>query len=203
MEAGSCTCSAANRELRTAQNMYETRATARSKHKVAELEASVKKEEAQRQEGIIAEEVDWLHDPGNPCKRATQYVRTKAESWRIKTLLAKALDSKEEGKQRSGKGNSTSEDQSANFHEIHDSLDRKITTVQEAVEIVNKKLTLLIRLLQQTLSPDPLMQEQKMKEAKEFQSMQDMHAKVDKHVLDVGLDTVSQIGGFLRTGGFP
>lgn len=31
MEAGSCRCSAANRELRNVQNMYETRATARSK----------------------------------------------------------------------------------------------------------------------------------------------------------------------------
>lgn len=71
------------------------------------------------------------------------------------------------------------------------------------MEIVNKKLTLLIRLLRKTLSPDPLMQEQKMKEAQEFQSMQDMQAKVEKHVLDVGLDIVSRIGGFPRTDGFP
>lgn len=183
--------------------MYETRPAATVKHKIAELEASVKEEEAQRTEGIIAEEVDWLHDPGTPSKRATQYVRTKAESWRIKTLLAKALDSKDEGKQHSGKGNSLSEDQLAKIHEIHESLDRRISTVHDAVETVNKKLTLLIRLLRQTLSPDPLVQQNKMKEAQEFQSMQDMQARVDKHVLDVGLDTVSRIGGFPRTGGFP
>lgn len=71
----------------------------------------MKKEEVQRQEGIIVEEVDWLHDPGTHSKRATQYVWTKAESWRIKTRLAKSLDLKEEGKQHSKKGNSTSEDQ--------------------------------------------------------------------------------------------
>ena len=80
MEAGSCRCSAAHHELRTVQNMYETRAAAKSKRKIAELEASVKEEEAQRPEGIIVKEVDWLHDPGTPSKRATQYVWTKAES---------------------------------------------------------------------------------------------------------------------------
>jgi len=42
MDAGSCRCAMANRELRIAQNMYETRATARSKRKIAEMEAAVK-----------------------------------------------------------------------------------------------------------------------------------------------------------------
>jgi len=100
-----------------------------------------------------------------PAKRATQFVRTKADSWRIKTLLAKALDAKEDGKQCSGKGHPASENQLADPQEIHESLDRRITAVQEGVEVVNKKLTMLIRLLRQTLSPDPLLQEQRMKEA--------------------------------------
>ena len=149
------------------------------------------------------EEVDWLIDPGTPAKRATQFVHTKAESWRIKTLLAKALDAKEDGKQRSGKGHPASENQSANPQEIHESLDRRITAVQEGVEIVNKKLTVLIRLLRQTLSPDPLLQDQRMKEAQDFHSMQEVQAKVDKHILDVCLDTASRIGGFPRSGGLP
>lgn len=105
MEAGSSRCSVTNQELQIAQKMYETRTTARNKRKIAELEASVKEEETKCTEENIVGEVDWLHDPGTPSKRATQYVRTKAESWRIKTLLAKALDAKDEGKQQSAKEN--------------------------------------------------------------------------------------------------
>lgn len=203
MSAGSCRCTAANRELRTAQNMYETRATARSKCKIVKMEAAVKHEEVQRQGGFVAEEVDWLTDPGMPAKRATRFTRTKAESWRIKTLLAKALDAKEEGTQRSGKGYPASENQSADPQVIHESMDCRITAVQEGVEVINKKLTVLIRLLRQTLSPDPLLEEQRMQEAQDFHSMQELQAKVDKHILDVGLDTTSRIGGFPHSSGLP
>jgi len=99
MDAGSCRCSAANQELRVVQKMYETRTASRNKRKVAELEAKVKEEEAQRTEENVAGEVDWIEDPGTPSKRATQYVRTKAESLRIKTLLSRALESKDKEKQ--------------------------------------------------------------------------------------------------------
>lgn len=48
MDARSCRCAAANQDLRNAQNMYVTRASKRSKRKIAELEAKVKQEEASK-----------------------------------------------------------------------------------------------------------------------------------------------------------
>lgn len=35
--------------------------------------------------------MDRLSDPGTVTTRATQFVRTQAEMWRMKTMLAKAL----------------------------------------------------------------------------------------------------------------
>jgi len=127
----------------------------RKKHKIVVMEASVKEEEMQRSKENIAGEVDWLCDPSTHSKRETQFLRTKAESWRIKTLLAKALDSLDDGKQHSERADLSPEAYLKKLHEIHEALDGKISSVGEAVEIVNKKLTLLIKFLRQTLSPDP------------------------------------------------
>lgn len=44
--------------------------------------------------------MDWIQDPGTPSKRATEFVCTRVESWRIKTLLAKAMDNIEENRQQ-------------------------------------------------------------------------------------------------------
>ena len=93
MEAGGSRCKAANRELQAARGGYETRTATRIKRKIAELEAQAKLEEGGRSDMEIAAKVNWLTDPGTPSKRATQFVRTQAESWRTKTLIAKALES--------------------------------------------------------------------------------------------------------------
>jgi len=37
-------------------------------------------------------EMDWILNPGTMTTRATQFVRTQAEIWRMKTMLAKALN---------------------------------------------------------------------------------------------------------------
>jgi len=112
-----------------------------------ELEASAKEEDLQRTEDDIAGEVDWLLDPGTASKRATQFIRTQAESWKVKTLLAKALESKEEVQQHSKREVSISDEQLNNMLEIYKSLDAKISAVHGVAELVNKKLTLLIKLL--------------------------------------------------------
>lgn len=62
-------------------------------------------------------------------------------------MLARALDSKEDKKQHSNREDSISKDQLNNLYEIYKLLDLKISTVYEVAESVNKKLTLLIKLL--------------------------------------------------------
>lgn len=69
------------------------------------------------------------------------------ESWKIKTLLAKALESKDNQTHYSGQDVLGSKDILVHLHEIHKSLDLKISEVHDKAETVNKKLTLLIRLL--------------------------------------------------------
>jgi len=203
MEASKCRCAGATQDLRNAQSMFVTRASTRSKRKIAELEAKVKQEEETTQEGKVDGEVDWICDTGTPAKRTTQFVRTKAESWRMKTLLAKALDMKDADKQNTEKEQPPLNGHLGNTSASQEYMDRRISAIQEGVEIVNKKLTLLIRLLRQTISPDPVVQEQKMKEAQNFHSMQDLQDKMDRHFLDVGLDITSRLGGFPRPGGLP
>lgn len=71
MEEVGCRCAAAKQDLLEAERGYETRAAARNKRKVAELEAKVKQAEEGRMGEEITEELDWLRDPGTPSKRAT------------------------------------------------------------------------------------------------------------------------------------
>lgn len=124
MDAGSCRCAAANQDLQDAKRGYDTRTASKNKRKVAELEAKAKQEEDGRTEEEIAEEVDWMKDPGTPSKRATQFVRTKAESWRTKTLIAKALESIEKEKQQIVNEVNLTEAQMAKIIDYNSSLGR-------------------------------------------------------------------------------
>lgn len=105
--------------------------------------------------------------------------------------MAKALESRDKGKQKSERADPSQEAYLKNLHELHAMLDGRISSVGDAVEVVNKKLTLLIRLLRQTLCLDPPQQKATSTNEYDYQAMQ---AKVDKHVLEVGLDTVSRMG---------
>jgi len=195
MDSGNCRSINANRELHTAQKIYETRTTARRKRKIAELEASVKEETVQWYEEEIAGEVDWLPDPGTPSKRATQFVRTQAESWKLKTLLARALDSKDSCSPSSSKGKSTTDVNLEQLRELYKILDFKISAAHEVAETVNKNLTLLIRLLRQTINSNPPHHASKQQaQPRDTHSLQSIQERVDKHVLEVGLDTISHIG---------
>jgi len=159
------------------------------------MEAAVKEEERPRTEEDIAREVDWLMDPGTTSRRATQFVRTQVESWRIKTLLARALESRDEGNQHSQGENLISEAQLKGLYEICEALDKKISAVHEVAETVNKKLTLLIKLLRQTLSPAPPSSDGKQQEPpKEIHNYRSLQERVDKDVLEQGLDIASRFG---------
>lgn len=85
----------------------------------------------------------------------------------------------------------------AKIIDYNSSLDRRITTVHEAVETVNKKLTLLIRMLRNTVCPDRSKQQHTTTEVQENEPIEALQAKVDKHVLEVGLDTISHMGKFI------
>lgn len=68
MDTESYRSSATNRELQTAKKIYETQTAMWNKHKIADMEASVKEEEMRQSEEDISGEVDWLLDPGTPSK---------------------------------------------------------------------------------------------------------------------------------------
>lgn len=195
MDTGSCRGKFANQELQSARSIYETRSTTRNKRRIADMEVAVKEEERSRTEEDIAREVDWLTDPGTTAGRATQFVRTQVECWRIKTLLARALESKDEGNQQSRGENPISEAQLKDLYEICEALDDKIAAVHEVAKIVNKNLTLLIKLLRQTLSPDPPSSAGKQKETpKEIHNYRSLQERADKHILEQGLDIASRFG---------
>lgn len=85
-----------NKDLHHAKEMYKKWTSQRNKHKIIELEAMVQEEEKKLSEQQLGKEVDWLLDPGTTNTRATQFVRTQAEIWRMKTLLVKALSIQDE-----------------------------------------------------------------------------------------------------------
>ena len=138
-----------------------------------------------------------MKDPGTPSKMATQFVRTKVESWRTKTLIAKALESMEKERQHVVTEVNLTEAQMAKIIDYNNSLDSRITTVQEAIQTVNRKLTLLIRLLRDTTNPAPGTPQPATIEMQENDSMAAMQARMDSHVRQMGLDTISQMGKFI------
>lgn len=150
---GSCSASA-NKDLRTAREMYETRTLLRNKHKIIDLEAMVHGEEKKKSEEDIVREVVWLQDPGTVTKRASQFVRTQAESWRMKAMLAQDLSMQADNKELSQNDKPISEAQMQNLYAIYESLDFKVTAVHEGVDTISKKLTVLIKILRQTLDHD-------------------------------------------------
>lgn len=154
MKEGNSHCEAANRELQAARRGYETRTVTRIKRKMAELEAEAKREEGGRSEMGIAAEVDWVTDPGTPAKRATQFVRTKAECWRMKTLIAKSLESVTEVNLTT-QVNLTTE-QMARITDNNSSLDIKLTAVNESIKTQNRLIMLLIQLLKNSIGIAPV-----------------------------------------------
>lgn len=155
MDGSGSRCAATIQDLHEVKKGYETRATAKNKRKVEELENKVKQDEEGRNEEEIAAEVNWLHDPGTPAKRATQFVRTRAESWRIKTLIPKALESMEKERPKIITEVNLTDAQMAKILDFNNTLDGRITKVQDAIQVVDRKLTLLCRLLKDTINQGP------------------------------------------------
>lgn len=192
-----CRSNAANKELQSARRIYDTRTATSSKRRVAELNHKVKMEEENRSEEDLAAAVDWLEDAGTPSRRATQFTRTRAESWRVKTLLAKALETLEEKKNGEAKEINLTEAQMSQIMDYHNALEQCLTLLQGEVESINKRLTVLIQILRTVVHPDgrhpqPAQTAQTM--AQDSVSLEKMQDKVDQHVFEMGMDTVTLMG---------
>lgn len=144
----------ANKDLKVAREMYETCTSQKNKRKIIDLEAMVHEEEKKLSEQEIEEEVDWLQDPGTVTTQATQFVRTQAKSWRMKTLLAKALSMQDNYAEQLQKVQHISEAKTEEHIAILESLEFKVSALEQQVDSITKKLTVLIKLLRHTIGQD-------------------------------------------------
>lgn len=138
--------------------------------------------------------MNWLHDPGTPSKRATQFVRTKAESWRTKTLIAKALESMEKERPKIITEVNLTDAQMAKILDFNNTLDSRITRVQDAINVVDRKLTLLIKLLRDTINQGPSAPQTSNATEQGDNLLNVMQARVNTHVAQMGLDTIGLLG---------
>lgn len=89
------------------------------------------------------------------------------------------------------------EAQMAKVIDYNNSLEGRITTVHEAVQTVNRKLTLLIRLLRDTVNPAPGTPQPATTVVQENESMAAVQVRMDSHMRQMGLDTISQMDKFI------
>lgn len=118
------------------------------------MESKVTEEERNLKEQELEKEVHWIQDPGYVTTRATQFVRTQAESWRMKTLLAKALNMQGSYEDQLRQIQRNIEAMSKEHVAILESLDFKISVVEQEVDTITKNLTVLINLLRQTIEQE-------------------------------------------------
>jgi len=89
----------------------------------------------------------------------------------------------------------------AKIIDYNSSLDSKITSVNEAIKTHNRMLRLLIQLLKNSINTSPATQPATSSANHAAQpatsavfqpaSLEEMQAKVDSHVRDIGLDTIA------------
>jgi len=85
----------------------------------------------------------------------------------------------------------------AKILDYNNSLDNHITKVQDAILIVDRKLTLLIKLLKDTIHRGSGTSQPTTATSQGENSMTAMQARVNTHVEQMGLDTIGQMGKFL------
>lgn len=98
--------------------------------------------------------MDWLLDLGTVNTRATQFVRTQAESWHMKTLLAKALSMQGEYAEQLRRLQNISEAKTEEHMAILESIEFKMSALDQQVDTINKKLTVMIKLLRHVIGQD-------------------------------------------------
>ena len=89
-------------------------------------------------------DMDWISNPGTTTARATQFVRTQAEIWRMKTMLAKVLRMQSEDIRKAHQAISlVSTENSAKL----DAMEFNFSALTQGVKILSHKLGVLINLL--------------------------------------------------------
>lgn len=141
-----------NRNLQQARDSYETRTSLKEKRKIEELEAIVAEEEEHLKEQDMEKEVEWIQDPGTATTRATQFVRTQAKAWRMKTMLAKAVSMQGEYINQAHQAIALISTE----HTVKlDALDFKLSALVQEVGTLSKRMSVLISLLRNSICQDP------------------------------------------------
>jgi len=154
MAGEGCRNQSANNDLRLAREMYERRTSERNKRKIIDLEASAQEEESKLSDHQLSQEVNWLQDPGMTSTRATQFVRTQAEAWRMKTILAKAMDVQVKQAEQLRTLQQFAATMTKEHMAVVQSSEFKLTALHEEVDTISRKLTVLIKLLRKNIEPD-------------------------------------------------
>lgn len=154
MAGDGCRNNSANKELQLAREMYERRTYARNKRKIIDLETSAIEEEGKLTDQQLGQEVDWLQDPGTNSTRVTQFVRTQAEAWRTKTILAKAMDVQSEQAEQLRTLQRFAATMTHDHMAVVESSEFKISAIHQELGSVSNKLTELIQLLKKVIQSD-------------------------------------------------
>lgn len=100
--------------------------------------------------------MDWLLDPGMTYTRATQFVRTQAEAWRMKTLLAKVLDAQEEQAEQQRNLKKLTEVMEHYHMAVVESIEFKLSSLDQQADYISKKLTVLIKLMRNVIGTNDI-----------------------------------------------
>lgn len=143
--------SSANKNLKQAREAYETRTSQKEKRKIEELEGIVVEEEEKLEENDLEKEMEWVQDPGTTTTRVTQYVCTQAKMWRMKMMLAKAINMQGEYLIQARQAQQAISVILTDHAVVLEALDFKISSLEQQFGNISKKLTVLINLLQHSI----------------------------------------------------
>lgn len=153
MSGGSRNASA-NKELTRAKAAYENCTSQREKWRIEELEAMVNEEEKSMNQQELVKEVNWVQDPDTVTTRATQFVRTQAEMWRLKMMLAKAISMQGDSANQLRQAQQTLAAANEEHAAILEGSDFKISSMEQQLDTISKKFTMLISLMRHTINQE-------------------------------------------------
>lgn len=146
----------ASRDLQRAKEAFEKSTSQEGKRKIIGLEIYAREEENMLSDEQLSKEVDWIIDPGTPSTRETQFSRTQVECWRMKTMLAKAMEVQGEQADQLRTLQKFAETMTNDHMAVVESSEFKLSGILHDVDTINKKLSVLIKLLQQGIARDTM-----------------------------------------------
>lgn len=104
----------------------------------------VKEEEEKLDQEDMVKEVDWVEDLGTVTTRETQFVRTRTEMWRLKTMLAKALSMQGDSANQLRLAHQTLSSSNEEHAAILESLEFKMSSMEQQLDTLSKKFMVLL-----------------------------------------------------------